>query len=722
MLESLLNEYIMDTENPILNYKMGLEYEKIGQTASAISYLLRAAERSKDKLLSYECLLRIGLCFERQQNRGYTVKSTYRTAIGIMPDRPEAYYYLAKYYDYEKNYTDSLLICELANHNCKKYFYSDLGINYPGKWGLYYFEGIASWWCGKNKKSRQLFKTLKNYYWNKMENYYRNEVDNYMNTIESKLGPEQIKTVDYFTFYAPTMKEVLRLRLHMLKDYVDEFVITECNKTHSGQSTEYKLESILREIGFDHLNIRIIKLEIPDDENLEIAEIDRLNCMSSGNLDNINSLRSRTRERMGLDSLLSVLDYYNDDTVFIISDADEIIKPQAIEFMSNIVRQNQNCIIRIPMALLEGRADVRVYNRNTGAPMEWTGAIITTKEHLKKATPVQMRSNVMNPFPVNFVTQNNQMIQDLGWHFSSMGGKEVVKHKYKTFSHYDDNLQTSSVNGKVSSIKKMDYIDNVLIEEGSMGVSAEKNRILKKYPIEDLPSIIFELPTVKEFLFPTYSSTSKNQTKQKIEKIYPEYDARYGVWGWVSLNKAGCLIDYVDEICKNVEDPVCVEIGIFAGKSVLPVSLELKRNYRGKVYAIDPWTNEEATRGYDGPHYEYWSQINLQEKFQIFTTMINEFELNDYIEIIKEPSDTAPDIDNINLLHIDGQHTDQALRDVKKYASKIVLNGYCVVDDVEWGEVGNVPNLLEKMGFIHVHSVDGTVIFKKLCYRTDVEI
>jgi tetratricopeptide (TPR) repeat protein len=721
MLESLLNEYIMDTENPILNYKMGLEYEKIGQTAAAVSYLLRAAERSKDKLLSYECLLRVGRCFETQKNRNYTVKSMYRNAIDLCPNRPEAYYLLARNYNSEQNYADSFLMCSIAANNCKEISYSDIGSDYPGKWGLYYYEAIASWWYGKNERSRRLFKKLKNSYWNKLEDFQKSEVDNYMSTIESKMGTEKKKSVvDYFTFYAPTMKEILQLRLHMLKDYVDEFVIAECNRSHSDIPMEYQLENVLKETGLENLNIRIVKTEIPEADNLAITDMDRINAYN--NADNLNSLRARVRERMGIDSLLSVLDEYDDDTVFIISDADEIIKPEAIKFMSGIVRQNQQCIIKIPMVLLEGRADLRVYNKDTNTPAEWTGAVITTKEHLKKATPAQMRSNAMNPFPVNYVSENNIPIQDLGWHFCSMGGKDLVKLKYKSSSHYDDVFLTSMINDTFSSTKKMDYIDSVPLEEGTAGISAEKNRILKKYPIENLPSAIFELPVVKEFMFPESKTTTKDETKDKVVRSYSEYDSRYGVWGWITLNKAGCLIDYVDEICKEVEEPVCVEIGVFAGKSVLPIALELKRNSKGKIYAMDPWTNEEATRGYEDVHYEYWSQIDLNHKLGIFESMIQEFELKDYISIIKEPSDTAPEIKNINLLHIDGQHTDQALRDVRKYASQIALNGYCVVDDVNWGRVADVPNLLEKMGFIHVHTVDSTVIYKKLVYRTDAEI
>ena len=65
------------------------------------------------------------------------------------------------------------------------------------------------------------------------------------------------------------------------------------------------------------------------------------------------------------------------------------------------------------------------------------------------------------------------------------------------------------------------------------------------------------------------------------------------------------------------------------------------------------------------------------------------------------------------MLHIDGQHTEQAMRDAKKFASQVTLNGYCFVDDVAWGEVADVPYLLKDMGFVEVHRVDTGVMYKR---------
>jgi hypothetical protein len=707
----------MDTENPILNYKIGREYEKIGQTAAAISYLLRASERTTDKVLSYECLLRIGRAFEKQQNRNFTVKCTYRSAIACCPDRPEAYYFLSRHYNAEQNYTESYLLCRLAEFNCKEESYSDLGVDYPGRYGLYYYEAIASWWYGKNPEARNLFDKLNRSYWNKLEDFQKTEVKTYTDLIQSKMGSKKSKIVDYCTFFEPTGKEMLRLRIAILNDYVDEFIVVESNKTQSGVPISYELENVIEKYNLPKDKIRVLKLDIPDAENLIVEEIDKLNCYEN-NSSNIESLRSRVRDRMQKNALLSVLDDYGDNDVFIISDIDEIIKPQNIEFVSNIVRQHPECVIRIPIAHLEGRADLRVYMRDTDQPKEWTGMIVTTKSHLMKTTPNQIRSGIFNRLPIQYILEDGKRMEDMGWHFSWMGGKAITKLKSKIFTHHADSfsyLVSSTYEG-------MDeFLDSIELKEGSISPSGDKNTILKSYPIENLPKEIFEMPEIEQFLFPKIESeknimvtNTKQDSKETVIEAYRKYDSQF-VWGWCTLDKAGSFIDYVDEICNRVDNPVCVEIGIYGGKSALPVALELKRHNKGKLYAIDPWKNDEAVKGYEesNDHFEYWNNIDLQFIYQFFLNLLKEYELEDFVEIWPVASDDTPIIENIDFLYIDGQHTDQAHRDVMKFASRVKLNGYCVADDVAWGEVSKVPAMLEALGFMMIHQLDSAFVFRR---------
>lgn len=207
---------------------------------------------------------------------------------------------------------------------------------------------------------------------------------------------------------------------------------------------------------------------------------------------------------------------------------------------------------------------------------------------------------------------------------------------------------------------------------------------------------------------------NKNSSKSKIINIYELYDKRYTpLWGFCTLDKAGCLIDYVDEICQKVDNPVCVEIGVYGGKSILPVALELKRNKKGIVHAIDPWSNDEATKGYYGEDLDFWHTIDLEKYFRIFKKSIKEFKLTDYVNVIRASSDDAPSFTDIDLLYIDGQHTEQALKDVEKYATHVKPGGYCLVDDVNWGEVGRVPDLITQMGFELVHVLQHCNVYKK---------
>ncbi len=329
------------------------------------------------------------------------------------------------------------------------------------------------------------------------------------------------KIVDFTTFYGPTCKEMLELRINVLNDYVDEFIICESNKSQSGLPIEYELDETIKKLNLPKEKIKIIELEIPDNEYLPVQEIDKVNCYD-GNEVNENSVFARTRERLQKDALLSVLDNYDDDTVFIHGDIDEIIKPQCIEYISNIVKQNLNIAIRIPLIHLEGRADLRVYHKDSNNPKEWTGMFMVTKKHLKNATPTQIRSNVFNPYPINFITENNVRTEDLGWHFSWMGGKEHLKIKSKSFTHYDDKFSYLTTE-KYKTADEEGYYDSLQLIEGSVPPSGDTNMVLRKYNTDELPKEVFTLPNVRKFLLPIELNEDKNYVIDDLDQLLNEY-------------------------------------------------------------------------------------------------------------------------------------------------------------------------------------------------------
>jgi len=553
MLNERLVEYVNDVENPLTNFNLAVEYKKINQTASAISFFLRAADRTDDLDLAYECLIHMGECFDNQGNRSNTVLGLYKHAISILPKRPEAYYKISNYQNWYSQYQDATYFSNIAlktadfdvkpfREKCK----------YFGRASLIYEKAISLWWWGKINECKENFETLYLEHWDDLDQYHKDKIKDYYskynfgNIMETKVlenasntQPENnaAKVVDFFPFFAPTGKEMLELRYNILKDYVDEFVVCESNRTISGVPIEYELRKILDELEIPKEKFRIIDLDIPEDGQLTIKEIDKINCYE-GNYNNLNSVRARVRERMQKDSLLQVIDDYSDDTIFIHSDSDEIINPKNLEWIIPIVKNiGDDKVLKIPLVHLEGKADLRVYLKDSDTPKPWCNSmILCKKQHFKKATPTQIRSNVYNPLEIVRLTQGTEVIQDLGWHFSWMGPAKnrVLKSKY--FTHYDDKFDFL-VSGKYGSEETKKFQEELVLKEGSMTPSCEENTILKNYSHEFLPKEVFDLPRVKNYLLSSFEVDTKkdagftfyNKQKPTVWIVDNFYDDPYAV-------------------------------------------------------------------------------------------------------------------------------------------------------------------------------------------------
>jgi FkbM family methyltransferase len=164
-LQNLLHKFIQDPENPENNFYLGTYYDNLGQSASAVSYYLRTAERSQSDLIKYQCVLRAGLCFGQQGCRNTTVKGLFQHALAIMPTRPEGYYLLSRFYEREENYHDAYLIASIG----EKVSEQDLeplilNVDYPGFYGILFEKAVSSWWVGLCNESRNLFDDLYNNY------------------------------------------------------------------------------------------------------------------------------------------------------------------------------------------------------------------------------------------------------------------------------------------------------------------------------------------------------------------------------------------------------------------------------------------------------------------------------------------------------------------------------------------------------------------------------
>jgi FkbM family methyltransferase len=193
-----MNELVLfatDTENPEKNYNLAEWYDNQGHNASAHTYYLRAAERSEDKLLAYTSLLRASISCRKQSTREVTEKSLIHSALSILPERPEAYYFLCLMYE-KKQEWDQVYTYSILGLNCYDKEIEPINIpDYEGKYLLVYQKAISSWWWGKMKESRDLFYSLVDEYWNDMNSEYQALIEKEIMHIG--LGPNSQSAVYY---------------------------------------------------------------------------------------------------------------------------------------------------------------------------------------------------------------------------------------------------------------------------------------------------------------------------------------------------------------------------------------------------------------------------------------------------------------------------------------------------------------------------------------------
>jgi len=182
-LDQLLKEYINNPEDAKANLLLALHYNSINQTSAAISFFLRTAERTRNKELQYECMLKAASCFELQGMRSISVKGLLQHAVSILPRRPEAYLALSlaqERTDHASNWIDSYQTSSQALEFCNFGLPPLKFTEFPGKFALYFQKGHTAYWTGLCDESREIFTDLHFNWQSEMNDFYRELVYNNM--------------------------------------------------------------------------------------------------------------------------------------------------------------------------------------------------------------------------------------------------------------------------------------------------------------------------------------------------------------------------------------------------------------------------------------------------------------------------------------------------------------------------------------------------------------
>jgi hypothetical protein len=333
------------------------------------------------------------------------------------------------------------------------------------------------------------------------------------------------KIVDYFIYF--NEKELLELRINLLKDVVDEFIIIESNYTFSGQLKPYTCRQIIEDLNLPKEKIRLLEIDLSDEKCGQPTESDLYYNQIYNQTSTIGS-----RERIQRDYLLNVLNDYVNDTVFIVSDCDEIINPVNVQWVTEVVRNNLDFICKIPLVALDGRADYRLYKKenNNEVFLYDCSMFLATKQQLLVDSPNNIRGNYKLNRPITYIYQDGKRLEDLGWHFSWMGNIDRIKTKAHSYGHYGLTLE-NFIYKECFGDKMLSYFDNHKFYNGGLPVSGIKDTIIKDYPVEKLPQIIFSLSRVKNFLLPEQGEQEHmwlTQFATNVDK--PEYNFKAGIY------------------------------------------------------------------------------------------------------------------------------------------------------------------------------------------------
>ncbi|MFI5334315.1 MAG: class I SAM-dependent methyltransferase [Chlamydiales bacterium] len=175
--------------------------------------------------------------------------------------------------------------------------------------------------------------------------------------------------------------------------------------------------------------------------------------------------------------------------------------------------------------------------------------------------------------------------------------------------------------------------------------------------------------------------------------------------GWCAEDKAAILVDLI----LKMKPATIVEIGVFGGKSLVPMACALKANQKGVIYGIDPWDPAASMAEVLHPdNKHYWSIVDHRGIMQGLIQKIEQHDLVDQIELIESTSEHAPLIYEIDILHIDGNHSEKtSFFDVNKWVPLVRKGGWIIFDDMKWHEQG-VDTTAKATAWLDAHCIKFT--------------
>lgn len=231
-----------------------------------------------------------------------------------------------------------------------------------------------------------------------------------------------MKIYDCFNFFNEL--DILEIRLNTLHDVVDYFIIVEADVKHSGEPKPFYLDDNMER--FSKFQDKIISYKIFDTPNnfmnLPPTEDEKLQEVYHYIQTQTRRFNRQTQPDYGRDFFQKEsvrravhASGCDDEDIIIISDADEIPNPELLKNLETLDLENNIYSLNQYMYC---------YYINVLKQTDWYGSKMGKYKNVKKYSFNEIRGDE------SLTTK----ILNGGWHFSFMGGKEMVKSKITSYS------------------------------------------------------------------------------------------------------------------------------------------------------------------------------------------------------------------------------------------------------------------------------------------------
>ena len=242
------------------------------------------------------------------------------------------------------------------------------------------------------------------------------------------------KIYDCFPFFNEL--DLLEIRLELLYDVVDYFVISECDYTFSGLSKPFYFEE--NKDKFSKYIDKIIHIKNYDTNkftNLQNKYENKLGEQYQKIIDRLNYiiLRPETdygkghwcRDYLHKDLIMTKLIDCEPDDIILFGDCDEIPNPKKILEVIDIIKETGKSYVL-------KQKNMMYWVNNENITEEWYGQYITKYSNIIESSCMFTRQNRTDKSKFD-------VINDGCWHLTFMGGENRIKQKLIAYGHQEYN-------------------------------------------------------------------------------------------------------------------------------------------------------------------------------------------------------------------------------------------------------------------------------------------